>query len=129
MARLDPATSPWQWQLVQAHLDPVRGSEQAGLRPVLIVSREVANRALPVVVALPVTTRRVGRPIHVSEVLLPALAAGQPSESVVMTQQVRTIAKERITFSYGILSDEALRSQVRAVLRLHLDLEDASPLS
>lgn len=129
MARLDPTTSPWQWQLVQAQLDPVRGSEQAGLRPVLIVSREVANRVLPVVVALPVTMRRAGRPIHVSEVLLPALAAGQPSESVVMAQQVRTLAKERITFSYGTLSDEMLRAQVRAVLRLHLDLEDASPLS
>ena len=46
-----------------------------------------------------------------------------------MAQQVRTIAKERITFSYGTLSDETLRAQVRAVLRLHLDLEDASPLS
>lgn len=127
MPRLDPTLAPWQWQLVQAQLDPVRGSEQAGVRPMLIVSREVANRALSVLVGLPVTTRREGRPIHVSEVLLPAGLAGQPSESVVMAQQVRTIAKERVLFSYGTLSDESVRAQVRAVLRLHLDLEDVSP--
>jgi len=121
---VEGVSAPWQWQVVQAQLDPVRGSEQAGWRPALIVSREVANRALSVVVALPLTTRRAGRPVHISEVFLPSGVAGQPNDSVVMVQQVRTLAKERLLGSYGYLEDEDLRRQVRAVLRLHLDLEE-----
>lgn len=116
--------APWQWQVVQAQLDPVRGSEQAGRRPALIVSREAANLALSVVVVLPLTTRRVGRPVHISEVFLPSGVAGQPNDSVVMAQQIRTLAKERLLSSYGYLKDEDLKRQVRAVLRLHLDLEE-----
>lgn len=119
----DALSPPWQWQLVSADLDPSRGSEQAGVRPVLIISRESANAVLPVVAVVPVTTRREGRRIYPSEVALPAQTAGQPSESVVMAQQIRTVAKERLRFSYGRLEDETLRDQVRAALRLHLDLD------
>lgn len=116
--------APWQWQVVQAQLDPVRGSEQSGRRPVLIVSREAANLALSVVVVLPLTTRRAGRSVHISEVFLPSGIAGQPNDSVVMAQQIRTLAKERLLSSCGYLQDEDLKHQVRAVLRLHLDLEE-----
>jgi mRNA interferase MazF len=49
---------PFQWQVVRAALDPVRGSEQAGERPVLIVSQEHVNQALPVVAVLPRATYR-----------------------------------------------------------------------
>jgi len=115
--------APYQWQVVRAQLDPARGSEQAGERPVLIVSREILNKALTIVCVLPLTTRRAGRRVYSSEVLLPAGQAGQPSESIVMAHQVRVVSKERFISSYGWLEDEDLRSQVRAAIRLYMDVE------
>jgi mRNA interferase MazF len=55
---------PFQWQvaMAMATLDPVRGSEQAGRRPVLIVSNEPINQALPIVSVLPISTHRFGSP-------------------------------------------------------------------
>ena len=120
--RLTAVTAPWQWQMVRAEFDPVRGSEQAGTRPALIVSREAPNLVLPVLVVLPVTTRRSGRPIHIGEAFLPAGSGGLPNDSIAMCQQIRTISKERLLGSYGRLDDETLREAVRAALRVHLDL-------
>ena len=114
--------APYQWQMVRADFDPVRGSEQAGIRPALIVSREAINTSLTVVAVLSVTTCRPGRRIRSTEVLLPAGIAGQPNTSVVMAQQVRVVAKERLLTSYGYLADEDLREQVRTALKTYLDL-------
>jgi mRNA interferase MazF len=116
-------TGPFQWQLVQADLDPAIGSEQAGTRPFLIISWERPNSLLTIVAGLAVTRRRPGRRIHPTEVLLPAGKAGQPEDSVIMAHQVRTISKQRIRRSYGWLTDEDVRQQVRVAMRLYLDLE------
>lgn len=118
-----PVAAPWQWHLVRADLDPVRGSEQAGVRPVLIISAEASNRALPVVTALAVTSLKAGRRIYSTEALLPAGAAGQPRDSIVMAQQIRVLDKSRLLGSYGLVTDEAVRENVRAALRRYLDLE------
>jgi mRNA interferase MazF len=115
--------APWQWQLVRADLEPVRGSEQAGVRPVLIISTEASNRVLPVVTVLAVTSLKPGRRIYSTEALLPARAAGQPRDSIVMAQQIRVLDKTRLLTSYGTLSDEEVREAIRAALRRYLDLE------
>src|SRR5438552_1419851 len=117
------AELPLQWLAVRAQLNPVRGSEQAGERPVLVVSHEAINAALPIVTVLPMTTHRSGRRVYPTEVLLAAGKAGQPHDSLVMAHQFRTISKERLRISYGSLEDEELRRQVRTAMRLHLDLE------
>ncbi|MBE0558338.1 MAG: type II toxin-antitoxin system PemK/MazF family toxin [Proteobacteria bacterium] len=114
---------PLQWQVVQAVLDPIKGSEQAGLRPVLIISREPINLRLPVVAVLPLTTLRPGRRIRSTEVLLPAGTAGQPNESIILAHQIRTLSKERFGRSYGYLIDPALRREVQRALAVYLDLE------
>ena len=114
---------PFQWQVVRADLDPVRGSEQAGERPVLIVSHEAISRSLTIVTVLPITTRRAGRRVYSTEALLPAGVAGLPHESIAMAHQVRTISKERLLRTCGWLDDEALRQRVRAAMRVHLDME------
>lgn len=120
---LSPVTAPWQWQLVRADLEPVRGSEQAGVRPVLIVSAEASNRALTVVTVLAVSSLKSGRRIYSTEALLPAGAAGQPRDSVVMAQQIRVLDKSRLIGSYGHVSEETVRESVRAALRRYLSLE------
>lgn len=73
----------FQWGIFQARLDPVLGSEQAGRRPVLVVSNEVINQALPIVTVLPLTSMRKGRRIYSTEVLLVAGQAGLPRDSIV----------------------------------------------
>ena len=118
-----PVAAPFQWQIVRADFDPVEGSEQAGIRPALIVSRESANKSLSVVVVLPLTTRKASRVIHIGEILLAAGEGGLTKESVAMCQQIRTLSKTRLLGSYGTLADEATRENVRQSLRIHLDLE------
>jgi mRNA interferase MazF len=114
---------PYQWQLLRADLEPVRGSEQAGDRPVLVVSRESFNESLPTFAVVPVTTRKPGRRIYSTEVLLPAGMAGNPNDSVIMAHQVRTIDQVRVHRSYGRLEDEEIRMQVRAALITFLEIE------
>ena len=63
-------------EVYDARLDPTEGSEQAGTRPVVIVSRDAINAASPVVVAVPCTTYRVGRRVYPSQVLLHAPDGG-----------------------------------------------------
>lgn len=113
----------FQWRLFRASLDPAAGSEQAGTRPVLVVSREVINRALPVVAVVPLTTLKPGRRVYSTEVLLPAGAAGQPDDSLALAHQVRTISTHRLGTPYGDLTDPGLRSKVREALRVYLDLD------
>ncbi|MFH1610027.1 MAG: type II toxin-antitoxin system PemK/MazF family toxin [Candidatus Bipolaricaulota bacterium] len=113
---------PFQWRLFRAQLAPVVGAEQAGERPVLVVSHEAINEALPIVTVLPLTTSRPGRRIYPTEILLEAGVAGQPHDSIVLAHQIRTISKARLGEPYGLLQDETLRGQVRKAMRIHLEL-------
>jgi len=114
---------PIQWRLFRADLSPSKGSEQAGTRPVLVVSRETINQSLPIVAVLPLTTHKAGRRIYSTEVLLPPGAAGQPDESIVMAHQVRTISTRRLGKPYGELTAPELRSAVRTAMRIYLELD------
>jgi mRNA interferase MazF len=117
----DEAT--FQWRVFRANLDPTIGAEQAGERPVLVVSNEALNEALPIVAVLPMTSTKPGRRVYSTEVLLRAGEAGQPHDSIVMAHQVRTISKQRLGRAYGQLRDEKLRQAIRAAMCVHLDLE------
>jgi len=110
-----------QWAVVEAALDPATGAEQKGTRPVLIVSSEEFNQAMPNVTVLPLTSTQ--RRVYPSEVFLPGGAAGQSRDSIIMAHQVRTISKQRLGDVIGRLDDESLRLQVQDALREHFDLE------
>jgi mRNA interferase MazF len=111
---------PLQWTVVEAVLDPTQGSEQRGVRPVLVVSNEQFNQAINNVTVLPLTSTK--RRLYPSEVFLPQGAAGQALDSIVMAHQIRTISKQRLRRTVGHLNDPALRDAVRAALQEHLDL-------
>lgn len=112
----------WQWGIFRATLDPAAGSEQAGTRPILVVSCESFNAVMPVVTVLPLTTYRGGR-VYPNEILLPRGTAGLPADSLILAYQVRTVAKSRLNGRYGLLADDLLRTRVRQALMFHLDLE------
>jgi len=111
----------FQWALVEANLNPVRGSEQAGRRPILIVSNEEFNQVTNNVTVLPLTSTQ--RSLYPSEVRLPQQAAGQPADSIVMAHQIRTISKDCLGRVIGQLDDPLLQDAVRDAIREHLDLD------
>lgn len=111
----------FQWAVTEANLDPVAGSEQKGIRRVLVVSNEEFNQAMPNVTVLPLTTTK--RRLYPSEVLLPKAIAGQPFDSIIMAHQIRTISKQRLGNMLGYLEDTQLRDEVRVAIREHLDID------
>ncbi|MBQ8133568.1 MAG: type II toxin-antitoxin system PemK/MazF family toxin [Clostridia bacterium] len=97
-----------------ADLSPVVGSEQGGIRPVLIIQNNVGNRYSPTVIAAAITSRgtKAKLPTHIK---LYADNSGLSKDSVVLLEQIRTIDKRRLKEKMGALSpydmnkvDEAL---------------------
>jgi mRNA interferase MazF len=111
-----------QWSVWLVDLDPVVGSEQAGRRPVIIVSKETANAVLPVVTALPLTSRKAGRRIYPNEALLDEGCAGLTRESVAMAHQLRTVSKQRLAQKLGRVDDHKIVEALREAMRIQLDL-------
>jgi len=113
----------YQWHIFLASLDPTQGSEQAGKRPVLVISRERINQLLPVVNVIPLTSRKsASRTIYPNEVLLPARIAGLKVDSIALCYQIRTLDKSRLEQDLGHLVDEPLRREILAAIRFQLEL-------
>jgi mRNA interferase MazF len=104
-----------------ARLDPTEGSEQAGWRPIVVVSRDAINNASNVVIGVPCTTFRSGRRVYPSQVLLRAGEAGLDHDSVALGEQVRALAKSRLGRQWGTLPPLTLR-QIERALAIALDL-------
>jgi mRNA interferase MazF len=104
-----------------ANLDPVTGSEQAGMRPVAVVSREIINRNSPVVLVVPFTDAANKKRIYPSQVKLPLGSGGLVLDSVALCEQVRAIATSRMGRLIGRLNTSQLAS-IEAALRIALDL-------
>ncbi|HOV80732.1 MAG TPA: type II toxin-antitoxin system PemK/MazF family toxin [Bacillota bacterium] len=107
----------YQWKIFWANLNPATGSEQAGKRPVLVVSTEEVNQALPIVTVLPLTSARPLRKIYPTEVFLSKDLSGLTKDSIAMVHQIRTVSKERLEKVCGAVTDEKLQEQVRLVLK------------
>jgi mRNA interferase MazF len=108
-----------------AALDPTQGSEQAGTRPVIIVSRDAINQASSVVLGVPCTTWRPSRHLYPSHVLLRAGDGGLSVDSVALCDQVRALSTGRFQWQRGSLSAAALAEIDRALL-IAFDLEAGS---
>jgi len=82
------------------------------LTPFRIISEDEINKLLNCVIVAPITTRKPGRRIYPNEVLLPALTANMPNESIVLCHQIRTIHKRRIGSVYGAISDVSIQTEI-----------------
>ena len=89
-------------ELYYADLSPVVGSEQGGVRPVLIVQNNVGNKYSPTIIAAAVTSQlgKAKLPTHIE---LPAGKFGLPKDSVVLLEQIRTLDKKRLKEKIGEL--------------------------
>jgi len=117
------STPPLQWSVFSVDLDPIVGSEQAGRRPVLIVSRESANAVLPVITAIPLTGRKPQRRVYPNEALIPKGVAGLERDSIAMAHQLRTLSKRRLGRRVGRVDQPGIRDDVRSAVKTQLDLE------
>ena len=98
-------------------------AEQAGRRPVLVISREQINQLLPVVNVIPLTSRKsASRVIYPNEVLLPAGVAGLRVDSIVLCYQIRTLDKSRLERDWGKLDDANLRRRILEAIRFQLEM-------
>ena len=90
-------------ELYYADLSPVVGSEQRGIRPVLVVQNDVGNKYSPTVIAAAVTSQinKARLPTHIE---LSATQFGLSKDSVVLLEQIRTIDKKRLKEKIGSLS-------------------------
>ena len=98
-----------------ADLSPVVGSEQGGVRPVLIVQNDTGNKHSPTVIAAAITsqTGKARLPTHIS---LAAMSYGLPKDSVILLEQVRTIDRIRLRGYVGSLSGAMMRKVDEAIL-------------
>ena len=90
-----------------AELNPVQGSEQGGIRPVLVVQNDVGNSYSPTTIVLPITSRltKAKLPTHVE---LSKADSGLARDSVVLAEQIRTIDKHRLQQKISALDDNAM---------------------
>lgn len=112
----------YKWHIFLADLDPVVGSEQGKIRPVLIISEEEINQILPVVNVLPITSRKPSRRVYPNEVLIQAFTGGLEKESIVLCYQIRTLDKRRLIREMGKIEDFDLQAKIIGALCFQLGI-------
>lgn len=102
-------------ELYYADLSPVVGSEQGGIRPVLVVQNDVGNKYSPTVIAAAVTSKinKAKLPTHIE---LPLGEYGLAKESVILLEQIRTLDKRRLKERIGSLPDMTMAKVDKAIL-------------
>lgn len=101
--------------IYMADLSPVVGSEQGGIRPVLIIQNDIGNKYAPTVIVTAITSQltKAKMPTHVE---LPSIQSNLPKDSVALLEQVRTLDKRRMRNKITTLSDEKMKEVNRALL-------------
>lgn len=109
-------------EIYYADLSPVIGSEQGGVRPVLIVQNDIGNKYSPTVIAAAITSQinKAKLPTHIE---ISALEYGLQKDSVILLEQIRTIDKKRLREKIGHLDDE-LMERVNEALSISFGLAD-----
>ena len=97
-----------------ADLSPVVGSEQGGLRPVLIVQNDIGNKYSPTVIAAAITSKmgKAKLPTHID---LPGTDVGLAKDSVILLEQIRTLDKKRLKEKMGHLDEDTMQGVNSAI--------------
>ena len=111
-------------ELYYADLSPVVGSEQGGIRPVLIVQNDVGNKYSPTIIAAAVTSKlnKAKLPTHIE---INANEFGLIKNSVILLEQIRTLDKRRLKERIGALSPTTMQ-KVNTALLISLGFEHSA---
>ncbi len=101
-------------EIYLANLEPIIGSEQGGIRPVLIIQNNKGNKHSGTTIAAPITTKRIPNrlPVHVFTF---AGGSGLPQNSSIMLEQIRVLDKSRLTDYVGRINDFTMDEVDRAL--------------
>lgn len=104
-----------------ADLSPVVGSEQGGIRPVIIIQNDMGNKYSPTVIAAAITsqTGKTKLPTHIE---LDSHMSGLKSNSVVLAEQIRTIDKSRLKEKIGHIDDNQIIDKINNALGVSFGL-------
>lgn len=111
-----------KWEIYFCNLEPTQGSEQRGIRPVLIISTDSVNHNLTVSTVLPLSSIKGNEKIYPTEILLSTDVTGLPKLSVAMAQQIRTVSHSRMISKVGMITDEETRAKILEACRNYFDL-------
>lgn len=103
-----------------ADLSPVVGSEQGGVRPILIVQNDVGNKYSPTVIAAAITSQLDKNPLP-THIGVSAESVGLSKDSVVLLEQIRTIDKQRLKEKMGHLNESDM-NRVNSALNISFGL-------
>ena len=104
-----------------ADLSPVVGSEQGGVRPVLIIQNDIGNMHSPTVIAAAITSQR-GKTKLPTHIEIDSQNSGLKSDSIVLAEQIRTIDKCRLKEKIGHVDDEIVMSKINSALGVSFGL-------
>ena len=106
-----------------ADLSPVVGSEQGGIRPVLIIQNDTGNKYSPTVIAAAITSQmnKSKLPTHIE---IGSQEFGLKADSVILTEQIRTIDKSRLKEKIGHINDNGVMNQINSALGVSFGLEE-----
>ena len=112
-------------EIYYADLSPVVGSEQGGMRPVLIVQNDTGNRHSPTVIAAAITSQmgKAKLPTHIE---LTSRGWGLSRDSIILLEQIRTIDKSRLRERMGKLPD-AVMEKVNSAIAVSFGLGQTPP--
>ena len=105
-----------------ADLSPVIGSEQGGVRPVVIIQNDIGNKHSPTVIAAAITsqTGKNKLPTHIE---IGMENSGLKADSVVLAEQIRTIDKSRLKEKIGHIEDDEVMNKINSALGVSFGLE------
>lgn len=107
--------------IYDARLEPVEGSEQGGIRPIIIVSRDAINQTSPLIIAVPVTTYKKSKRIYPSQIIIKASIGGLSVDSIALGEQLRALSKTRLLQCRGSLDIDSL-NRLNKALSIALEL-------
>jgi mRNA interferase MazF len=122
MAERPKVTSPRRGEVWLVDLDPTRGAEMQKTRPALIIQNNIGNRASPLTIIAPLSTK-FSLPLYPVQVRVTANEGGLTGDSVVLLNQIRSIDKTRLVKRLGRLMPTTMQS-VDLAIRISLGLTD-----
>jgi mRNA interferase MazF len=107
--------------ILLANLEPIQGSEQGGIRPVLVIQNNLSNKYSPVIIIAAITSRIFNKEFP-TNVLITKGESGLKTDSTIMLNQMRTIDKNRVIKKLGFL-DNFIMHKVDLAIKISLDLK------
>lgn len=114
-----PNYTPQRGEIWMADLNPTRGHEQSGRRPVLIISDNTFNSGMSgLIIILPITSTNRKIPVHIK---ITPPEGGLKNESFILCDAIRSISKERLINTLGSINDKSLE-KIEKILKILLVL-------